>query len=526
MAEVFEAELLGAEGFARPVAIKRMLPALSADAAFGDMFVNEAQIASLLHHENIVSVLDFDRDENGRFFIVMELLHGLDLRALMRSGHLPYGISALIGAKVLNGLSYAHELERNGRPLGIVHRDVSPHNVMISWDGGVKVVDFGIAKAVAATGVSHSGSLKGKVGYMSPEQAHGVELDGRSDVFAVGVMLHEMLTGARLFDGSTQPEILARLLTQPIPSPREVRGDVPADLARVAERMLARDRDERYPNAHVAMDELLACQCVSARAQLELRALLRERFPEQAPRRSGSEGVQRFTPTPQQRPAVASPMALDNTYSAGITPTPAGERVAGPPQRRSRLGTWIALAATLWITSMIATLVVMGSSEEAGHDAGDEIAAAETPPDAAPIAALVPTVFDASVPVDATQVATNDEPETKRDRDKKKRDKKKRDKKKKEREADKKKTDPKDDAKEPVAKKPASKETGTVKVVVRPWAKISIGSKSYGKSPKTITLPEGRHTIRLVNPDLGKDEKVPVTITADERTNVSRNWMQ
>ena len=132
MAEVFEAELLGAEGFARPVAIKRVLPTLSADPAFGAMFVNEAQIASLLHHENIVSVLDFDRDENGRYFIVMELVRGIDLRALLRSGPMPYEVSALVVSKVLDGLSYAHELERNGRRLGIVHRDISPHNVMIS----------------------------------------------------------------------------------------------------------------------------------------------------------------------------------------------------------------------------------------------------------------------------------------------------------------------------------------------------------------------------------------------------------
>lgn len=530
MAEVFEAELLGAEGFARPVAIKRMLPALSADPAFGEMFVNEAQIASLLHHENVVSVLDFDRDEEGRYFIVMELLHGIDLRTLLRSGHLPYSVSAFVTAKILDGLSYAHELERNGRPLGIVHRDVSPHNVMISWDGGIKVVDFGIAKAVAATGVSHSGTLKGKVGYMSPEQAHGVELDGRSDVFAVGVMLHEMLTGTRLFDGSTQPEILARLLTQPIPSPREVRGDVPPDLAAVAERMLARDRDARYRNAHEAMEALLACGCVSARAQLELRLLIRDRFPDEAPRRSGSEGIARpmSTPTPAQRPPVASAMAFDHTYSAGVTPTPAGEqaRRAGPPP--SRLGMWIALAAALSITSMIATMLVLGGRGEAGLDAGTEVAAAEGFVDAAPVAALITPPIDAAVALlpDATQVVAKDESATKRDSDKKRRDKKKRERDKKKTDRDKKDPPKTDPPKDSTATKTDTKATGTVKVVVRPWAQIYVGAKGYGKTPKTITLSEGRHTIRLVNPDLGKDEKVPVTVVADERATLSRNWMQ
>src|SRR5262249_14332448 len=148
MAEVFEATAHGAEGFARPVAIKRMLPALSLDPAFGQMFVNEARIASLLHHENIVSVLDFDRAPANRLFIVMELVRGVDLRKLAASGPLPWSVIVFILAEVLNGLGYAHELESGGRPLRIVHRDVSPHNVMVSWDGAIKVVDFGIAKAL------------------------------------------------------------------------------------------------------------------------------------------------------------------------------------------------------------------------------------------------------------------------------------------------------------------------------------------------------------------------------------------
>ena len=154
-----------------------MLPALSLDPLFAPMFVNEARLASLLHHENIVSVLDFDRDPEGRFFLAMELVRGVDLRRLAASGPLPWGVIAYVLAEVLDGLAYAHELEANGRPLRIVHRDVSPHNVMVSWDGAVKVVDFGIAKALAATGASRSGTLKGKMAYMSPEQVAGLAVD-------------------------------------------------------------------------------------------------------------------------------------------------------------------------------------------------------------------------------------------------------------------------------------------------------------------------------------------------------------
>src|SRR5262249_29706355 len=130
MAEVFEATLVGAEGFLRPVAVKRIQPSFSSDATFGQMFVNEARIASLLHHPTIAAVLDFDRDEEGRYFLVMELIRGVDLRRLMDTGPPPIPIAVHIAAEMLRGLAYAHELEHEGRRLGIVHRDISPHNVM------------------------------------------------------------------------------------------------------------------------------------------------------------------------------------------------------------------------------------------------------------------------------------------------------------------------------------------------------------------------------------------------------------
>ena len=383
----------------------------------------------------------------------------------------------------------------------------------------MKVVDFGIAKAVAATGVSHSGSLKGKVGYMSPEQAHGVELDGRSDVFAVGVMLHEMITGERLF--------LARLLTQPIPSPREIRGDVPRDLARVTMRMLSRDRDERFPTAHAALDALLECDCVTARAQLELRSLVRARFPDQVPRRS-SEAPAQATPTSRKRPAAAVPIAFDKTYSAG-TPTPAGQRAAtsSAPPVRSRLGLWIALAAMLSITAMITTLVVLGSSGDAGgQDAGNAVASSahiDAFDAATSIESLVGVApLDAGVRVDATAVVVADD-KTDRRKDGRRSD---RDKRKPPGETrPKTTTDPPPDPKEPVATKPVRDDAmGTIKVVVRPWAVVSVGSKSYGKTPVTLTLPAGKHNVRLSNPDLGKSETVPVTVVADEQAKLSRDW--
>lgn len=290
MADVFEATILGAAGFERPVAIKRVRAELSAHPAFGDMFINEARIASLLHHENIVGVVDFDRDEQGRYFLVMERVTGIDLRELTTTGILPFAVSAFIMSEVLTGLAYAHSLRRDDRVLGIVHRDITPHNIMVTWDGNPKIVDFGIAKAVAATGASNSGTLRGKLAYMSPEQAHGRPLDGRSDVFAAGVIFYELLAGQRLFRGTSEPEILSKVLGQPIASPRQVDPSIPEDLANANLALLERDPNHRL-SARQAMELLLGCPSLTGRARLDLRELLRARFPGRAPKKTAGMTV-------------------------------------------------------------------------------------------------------------------------------------------------------------------------------------------------------------------------------------------
>jgi len=348
MAEVYRATLVGAEGFARQVAIKRILPTLSADPMFAEMFVNEARLASMLAHPNIVSTLDFDRDAEQRLFLVMELVDGRDLKHLLATGRLPVAISAFIIAEVLRALAFAHDLEQDGRPLTIVHRDVSPHNVLLSWDGAVKLSDFGIAKAIAASSASRTGSLKGKVGYMSPEQAHGLPLDGRSDLFAVGVMFHELLTGARLFGGATEAEVLSRMLAQPISSPREAFADITPEIDFVCMRLLERDRDQRFSSAQAALEALLGCDVISVRGHLELRDLMRARFSDASPGRTGSA----TPPAGAAATAVGGRRARDRAAlmdaetrtrqagqggaashpdgTASATPTAAGERRPAP----------------------------------------------------------------------------------------------------------------------------------------------------------------------------------------------------
>nr|MBP9089195.1 serine/threonine protein kinase [Kofleriaceae bacterium] len=284
MAEVFAGSTVGAEGFSRPVAIKRVLPGYSDNPQFAKMFVAEARISSRLVHPNIVSVLDFDRDHENRLFLVMELVEGKDLDALLHTGPLPASVVIHIIGEMLRGLGYAHDLPGASDAMrGVVHRDVSPHNVLLSWEGAAKVSDFGIAKAREASSATASVFIKGKPAYMSPEQANGEALDGRSDLFAVGIMLWEMLVGRRLFIGGDTRATLAQVLFAQIPKPRGQRPDVPKDLERVCMKLLERVANDRYRNAEDAIAELMKCSSAPKAGRDELVALLAQRFPTDAP---------------------------------------------------------------------------------------------------------------------------------------------------------------------------------------------------------------------------------------------------
>ena len=210
MAELFLALQKSVAGFEKLLVIKRILPAMNRDRAFIDMLLHEARIAATLTHANIVQIFDVGQVD-GTYYIAMEHVHGEDLRGIVRQMRkkgviefpLEHAIEIMLG--VTSGLSYAHEKrDLDGSPLNIVHRDISPQNVVVTFSGDVKIVDFGIAKSdTKMTIETQSGKLKGKVPYMSPEQARGEAIDARSDVFAVGVMLFELTTGRRLFKGQS-----------------------------------------------------------------------------------------------------------------------------------------------------------------------------------------------------------------------------------------------------------------------------------------------------------------------------------
>ena len=323
MAEVFRGLMLGAEGYVRPVAIKRIKPEISLRPEFARMFVQEAKIIAAMSHHNVVTVIDFDRDPEGRLMLVLELVDGIDLNRLMESGPLPDAVIIYVLLEILSGLRYAHSFKADSTMLGIVHRDISPHNILVSWDAAVKVSDFGLAKPREATQVSASQVLRGKPAYMSPEQIYGSSLDGRSDLFAVGIMAHEMITGERLFATEDARSTMMRVVERPIPRPSRKRR-VSADFEAVVMKLLERTRNARYATAEDAYDALAACEDASPRASIELARLLSVRFPVAAARRSPAKVESAGPPPPTMPPRKATSVSMAaGEASASSRPPPA-----------------------------------------------------------------------------------------------------------------------------------------------------------------------------------------------------------
>jgi serine/threonine-protein kinase len=265
MAEIFLAQLLGPEGFVKPVVLKRILPEYAASQEFIHMFLAEARLAARVSHPNVVQIFDLGT-QDGTYFIAMEYVPGWDLATIAeaareRSRPMPIEVACRIASDVCAGLAAAHTLvDDAGRPMGVVHRDVSPHNVLISPQGSVKLTDFGIAKANGLREKTEPGALKGKIAYMSPEQIEASDIDARSDIFAAGVLLHECLSNHQLFHRSTPSQTFMTILTGEIPALKKSRPDLPDALEAIVKRALARKRDERYQTAEemkVAIDRFL-----------------------------------------------------------------------------------------------------------------------------------------------------------------------------------------------------------------------------------------------------------------------------
>jgi serine/threonine-protein kinase len=261
MAEVFRAESEGLQGFRKQVAIKRVLPHLSSKKKFISMFLDEARLSAQLSHSNCVQVFDIGVGDSA-FFIVMEFVDGANLKAIIehikKSGRdFPVEAAVYIALELCKGLAYAHELtDSNEVPLHIVHRDMSPPNVLITKHGEIKIVDFGLAKANSQLERSEPGIIKGKFSYLSPEAAMGQDVDARTDVFAVGIILWELLAGQRLFLGDTDFQTVKRVQAAQVPSVAQINKKVPVELERIIARALARDPAARFPTARALGAEL------------------------------------------------------------------------------------------------------------------------------------------------------------------------------------------------------------------------------------------------------------------------------
>src|SRR3954451_8670419 len=263
MAEIFKAKQSGAHGFEKIIVIKRILPHLAADPEFLAMFIDEAKIQCGLMHPKIVQVLEFGQVEN-QYYIALEYVDGMDALGLLRAcahrrQRLPVRLAVHIACEVLDALDYSHSQRGpDGQPLGIVHRDVSPSNVFISRRGDVKLGDFGIARATEKQRQSktQAGTLKGKYGYMAPEQVVGGEIDGRADLFAVGIVLSEMLMGRRLFTAPNDLDVLLMVRDARLDRLEKHGGDIPPPLREILNKILSRDPEQRFPSGGAARDAL------------------------------------------------------------------------------------------------------------------------------------------------------------------------------------------------------------------------------------------------------------------------------
>jgi serine/threonine protein kinase len=329
MAEVWLARQTGIEGFAKNVVVKRILPHLAEDQEFVEMFRNEALIAARFNHPNIAQVYEFG-EANGSYYIAMEFIHGEDLGRVMRKAYnagqwIARPLAIRIVAAACEGLYYAHSrTDEAGRPLRVVHRDISPQNILISFDGSVKLVDFGIAKAADQASLTKSGAIKGKFAYMAPEQAAGKALDHRADIFAIGLVLYELLTGVRPLKREMELATLQAALECNISPPSEV-ADVPAELDAVVMPALAKAADDRYRDARqfqMALEELLVSQrWVAGSVQISelMETLFADRLEEE--RRSGNP----------------EPRSEESMSAMPVPPEPPPEEPSPPPRSSSRV---------------------------------------------------------------------------------------------------------------------------------------------------------------------------------------------
>ncbi len=425
MAEVLIARSQGIEGFERHVVVKRILGDNAKNEHFVKMFVDEARLAAAIHHHNVVQVHDIGT-ERGEYFFTMEYVHGEDLRAILfhaaqTKTRVPLEHVVTIISAAAAGLHHAHELRGPDRkPLNIVHRDVSPANILVGYDGGVKVADFGIAKAAMRTTETQSGVLKGKVAYMSPEQCLGEAIDRRSDIFGLGIVLYELATVRRLFKGTNDFITMSMISGAPIPLPSTKWPEIPPGLEAIIMKALARDPAERYQTAlemRGALEQFAKQASLGASTSalgdwlvqhLGERPLpwevestappekvgvdfdgsasgVAEAVPDMIVGRPSSPIVRARTRTKSQAHPFGKAVATPESEPASVSPPPDDDVVAAP--RRRPIGVWIGAAmAALVVIVLVIAKVGGGSSDAAAPlDATTAAVAPDPPPPPPPV---------------------------------------------------------------------------------------------------------------------------------------------
>jgi len=437
MAEVFLAVAIGPQGFQRTLVIKRMLSHLSQDGAFVKMFIDEAKLCGLLSHPNLVQIFEFGQIDES-FFIAMEHVQGETLLAVQAKlaeerRIAPVAASLEIMRQVCLGLNYAHALQSaTGQPLGIVHRDISPSNLMLSFHGGVKILDFGIARVTEEIRETktQAGTMKGKVAYMSPEQVRMEQIDNRSDIFAAGIVLHELLTGRRLFKSTNEFTGAKLVLEAAIPLPSSVNPDVPASIDPIVMRALERKSEARYQTAGEMAEDLEKALFEMRASPHEPRKLLVSLF-HQGPSRTGEVQLPITPSAPQGTGGHGTPSGAAGRASSSKITRPIPEE--GPPleidlgdlgasgpvvasRRRRGRRKWLALGT---LGGAVVALVLLAQSPRKGQQQEVAVAPAgaqsvpapapepaPAPPPAAKEAAVVQISLDSS-PQDA-QVTRED----------------------------------------------------------------------------------------------------------------------
>jgi len=512
MAEVWLARQEGPAGFAKELVVKKTLPHLAEDPEFVQMFLDEARLAAHLNHPNVVQIFELG-EEAGSYYLVMEYIPGRSLRAIhrrlcQRGERMPFGVLASVLVGACEGVHYAHDLrDGDGRPLHLVHRDVSPDNILVSFEGQTKVVDFGIAKAALSAGTTRTGMLKGKYQYMSPEQVLGQPLDRRSDVYALGVCMYELLVGAPPFRCTSELGTLRAIVEQAPPPMIDTRPDLPQGLVAVVAQALAKSVEDRFPDAR-AMGRAIEGwrQANSATTMVETAGFLQELFsPEERLLRTPSSVVSiPALSTVEEPPQKPTEIQVLPTVPGG-RPVP---RVGKARLRARSIGlgvgaVFVSVAVPVWWRLSVSPAVEVGleAVAESASDGGASDASLE------PDCGMERFARDASAPTGGAgedddaglglaplsgDVGPSDEPDA------------------------------------GIETTPAPKRghplraPGSLVVRAHPWAQVSVDGRKVGVTPlEQLQLPPGWHLVTLENQELGV-RKVMRTLIRPGRKSVVR----